>query len=225
MDDEIIFKDKDQSNDPSDDFSLKSLPESKEIMEELFQEEDEILSREIEVYRQDIQNTLQNFREIFLENKEEVFESLRREIENIFKEFDSEHYNSLVLYCGRTYEFLIYQIGWFILKDAMYKFQYCDYNQQDNLKNFREIIKEIKGFLKINTGSNHKKAFNNFDKNISDKRNDIAHPSSYGKVRDVEPEIAKDALKYLIKAIELLSNKFDEILKKNQIVFRTITHQ
>lgn len=192
----------------------------------LHEEEERNLHKEIADVRREFNESVVLFKKLFLKDKEKTYNTLLIEIDNIIQEYKSKHYNSLVLYSGRTFEFIIYQVGWLILKDAMYKYQYLDKKRDDNIKSFSEIVNEIKGFFKLNTGSDHKKAFDKYRKYISDKRNDIAHPSYHGDVRDVDPLTAKETLRYLLNAFNFIINKFEEIFEMEESpILRIIEHK
>lgn len=182
--------------------------------ENLFEFEEAEFIKPIDEYRNDFEKELPEFKKIFLHNKEDVFNNLKSEIDNIFAEYDSKHFNSLVLYIGRTYEFIIYQIGWFILDDWMYRYRYKQQKDHEHMKDIQEIMKEIKGYLKTYTESDQKNTLNKYQKYISIRRNDVAHPSQLGELRKVEIEEAEQSLEFLIKAIGFFCSKFQEILKK-----------
>lgn len=182
--------------------------------ENLFEFEEAEFIKPIEAYRDDIERELPEFKKIFLQDKEDVFQNLKLEIENIFEEYNSKHINSLVLYIGRTYEFIIYQIGWYILGDWMYLYLYKREDHPDYMKSLQDILKEIKEYFKLKTGSNQSKIIRKFQNIISDKRNDVAHPCQFGSLRFVEKDDAEQSLITLIKAIGFFSSKFQEILNK-----------
>lgn len=196
--------------------------EEKKILEE----EEKSLHKEISDAKKEFNENAVLFKKIFLEGKEEIYNTLLIEIKYLFQEYESEHYNSLVLYSGRVFEFIIYQVGWLILKDAMYKFQYLNKDRDDNIKTFSEIINEIKGFFRLNTGSDHKNVFKRYRKYITDKRNNIAHPSYYGEVREVDPITARETVRILLNAFNFLINKFEEIFRmKEPPMLRLIEHE
>jgi len=182
--------------------------------ENLFEFEESEFIKPIGEYRKDFEKELSEFKKIFLYNKDDVFRNLKSEINNIFAEYDSKHFNSLVLYIGRTYEFIIYQIGWFILDDWMYRYRYKQQKDYEHMKDVPEIMKEIKGYFKTYTDSDQKNVLKSHRKYISERRNDVAHPSQLGELRMVEIEEAEKSLEVLIKAIEFFCSKFQEIMKK-----------
>ncbi len=188
--------------------------EIEEETKELFEYEEKEFEKPIEDYKESIKKCLPKFKEIFLKRKDDTFENLKTEIENIFNEYYSKHFHSLVLYCGRTYEFIIYQIGWYILDEWKYKNLFRRHDHPDNMKTFQEIITEIKEYLKIYTGSNHRKILERYQKKISERRNDVAHPCQFGQLRDVGMEDAEDTLENLTNAFEFFCSKFEEILQR-----------
>lgn len=178
----------------------------------IFSDIEEEFKKPITQYKKEIDDLVKDFKSIFLTGKTTIAENLRVEIEKIFEEYNTKHFNSLVLYCGRIYEFIIYQIGWFILKDTMYENKYKE--KEPKIKDFQMIINEIKGFFKKNIGNPLTNDLSKYQKNIAEKRNDVAHPSFYGDLREIDKEAAEDVLKTLINALDFFCSKFNEILNK-----------
>lgn len=201
---------------PVEDEDLKEFEDDTDEVEEgdLFEYEEKEFIKSIDDYKEDIESYLPEFRRIFLTDKDDVFQNLKSEIENIFEEYNSKHINSLVLYIGRTYEFIIYQIGWFILDDWMYLYRYKHEDHPNYMKSLQDILKEIKEYFRIKTGSNQNKIIGKFQNKISEKRNDVAHPCQFGSLRLVDIEDAEQSLMTLIDAISFFSSKFQEILSK-----------
>lgn len=181
----------------------------------IFSDIEEEFKKPIAQYKKEIDDLMESFKGIFLTDKTIIAENLKIEIERIFEEYNTKHFNSLVLYCGRIYEFIIYQIGWFILKDTMYENKYKE--KEPQIKDFQGIINEIKGFFKINVGNPLTNDLSKYQKNIAEKRNDVAHPSFFGELREIDKETAEDVLKTLINALDFFCSKFNEILSKPKI--------
>lgn len=185
--------------------------------QEIFIDQEVEFKRSIEDYRNSLDGLINEFSNIFLIDKSDIAETLKIEIEKIFKEYDSRHFNSLVLYCGRVYEFIIYQIGWYILKDAMYQTKYK--NKFPKFKTLQDVVNEIEGFFKKNVGNPLKNDLKAFQLNLYEKRNDVAHPSVLGELREVHLFDAEEVLKLLIDSIEFFCKKFQEIIEKPNPVF------
>lgn len=185
--------------------------------QEIFVDQELEFERSIEDYRNSLDDLIFEFSNIFLKNKSNIAETLKIEIKKIFNEYDSRHFNSLVLYCGRVYEFIIYQIGWYILKDAMYQTKYK--NRFPEFKTLQNVINEIEGFFKKNVGHPLKNELKVFQLNLYEKRNDVAHPSVLGELRDVNLFDAEEVLKLLINSIDFFCKKFQEIIEKPNPVF------
>lgn len=203
----------DVSNEQLNDTILSELDEEQEEYQELILErekEQEEFEKSVEELKEELKPLINNFCEICSKTDKITFE---QEIKQIYKEYEANHYSALALYCGRVYEYIIYQLGWKVLQNAMYSTMFV--NSEPERKRRHTIINEIEGYLTIkaygHSKTDYSQYFRIYDDKIYSIRNKAAHPKYDGSFSLISKREAEEAIKTLIEAISFLNEKFYQV--------------